>query len=308
MDLSELFNRLPDDVQKYAEELICRFRQQQGGALVKDAMELWWHWFFSKIPREVMEGQIPREVMEEWQQSPLVPCPSNEAQREAPFSGLWSPFRDPLGWLLKIEARKQKKTDSAERFWKVQSGPQEGMIMSTTQVILVALVAVLVGAGLCWLRTLQKKEPAPRPSAQHQPPHPASSARPSVLVVAVNSGNKDLVETLRQRGVLDGEMADQLKKASEWLWFGDEVKFNDAKMADLFAQGDTSPSSEFDVYFVRLELSGEVEYRRYFDPSASLIDRVDGFHKLADQKAPATATVSNRRPKEDYENKGFFKM
>jgi hypothetical protein len=141
--------------------------------------------------------------------------------------------------------------------------------------------------------------------AEDRPNQKQPIIQSKVLVLVVNAKNNDLLYSMNGR-VLP-ENCQPLYRATQGLWLADKSQFKNKPEIDKYFPSQNADQyavpekdqSEYDVYFVAIDLSLKPEDELGFKANVSSIERLDAFEKL-----PEIATgvkVSPRLPSSAYE-------
>jgi hypothetical protein len=156
-----------------------------------------------------------------------------------------------------------------------------------------AVVGGLVGARVYSLQQQQEEESEqlisrekhrqfPQSVISERYPTPNDSSQETAsqfLVLVVTASKEDFIRSLEAKKYLDLSDGEALYKVTRYLWLGSETEFS--KREDNISQYEVLPveKSEFDIYFVYIELE-EADER--FKPNVNSLDRYDAFRKLGD--------------------------
>ncbi|WP_204104645.1 MULTISPECIES: hypothetical protein [Spirulina sp. CCY15215] len=105
-------------------------------------------------------------------------------------------------------------------------------------------------------------------------------AQKYILILVVNADrNIELVEILKTQSQVTSAIWEDVYTATEALWIGGKEKFENTGLSDNFASAETLQPSEYDVYFVKIELP-KYEYDLGFAENADSLDRSDAFERI----------------------------
>lgn len=118
---------------------------------------------------------------------------------------------------------------------------------------------------------IPERDPAPNDSSQR--------TATQFLVLVVPASKEDFIRSLEAKKHLDLSDGEALYKVTRYLWLGSKTEFD--KREDNISQYEVLPveKSEFDIYFVYIELE---EADEGFRPNVNSLDRYDAFRKLGD--------------------------
>lgn len=175
-------------------------------------------------------------------------------------------------------------------------------------ILLIALV--VTGVGYTLYRLSQQSERATSSikssrSGSTLPPHQEKAFQGWNLVLVLNVGQEEVLESLRTNNRVMPHEGDALYRATQALWMGSEADFLKSELTSRFSnipEEQQREKSEYDVYFVKIELH---ELESGFSQNASQIDRLDAFRKLHENSGKVE--VSPRLPSKAYENTGVYR-
>ncbi len=177
--------------------------------------------------------------------------------------------------------------------------------MSNSNKLILITAFVLTGVGIL-LFLLNRKEKTRESrylnSPANSPSLPASGIKEKyILALLINSDrNQELINSLKENNYLKQEDCRQLYDATQGLWIGKEIEFNNSVVKREF-NSQVSLEDEYDCHFVKIELD---ENDTRFNKNANPMDRRDAFIALAN-KSPQV-TVSPRLSSQAYENTEFY--
>lgn len=133
-------------------------------------------------------------------------------------------------------------------------------------------------------------------------PHSSQAKESLVLVLVINAGREDILQTLKTNSRITTNQSDSLYRATQALWIGSKGDFNSEFESWFYSKHAASDvESEYDVYFVQIELHQDDSG---FKRDVSQLDRIDAFHRLPDNSGKVE--VSDRLPSKAYENKLLY--
>jgi len=157
----------------------------------------------------------------------------------------------------------------------------------------------------------QKKEKSEPINSQPIPALSLSQDKkkdPWILVLIINAGNTDLLQNFKQNSkvTLTLNEAEELYHSTRALWMGTQTNFLQSELekrvdVDEEQALTEEEQSEYDVYFVQLELK---EHHIGFEPNAKSIDKSDAFKMLPEISIKVKA--SPRLSSKSYENTGVY--
>lgn len=133
-------------------------------------------------------------------------------------------------------------------------------------------------------------------SASAQPVSPNFS-----LILVVNVKHEGIINALKHSGSITSDMAEQLYRSTQELWFGSEDQYSDSPIETSFKGEETPDPSEYDVYFIKIKLAQEISG---FGENISQLSRRDGFMQLP--TIAKDVKISNRLPSKSYANIGVY--
>ena len=126
-----------------------------------------------------------------------------------------------------------------------------------------------------------------------------------ILALLIKSGRyQDLIYSLKdsKSNRLKPQDASKLYGATQGLWIGTEIKFNETQIKQKFTNyHSVTTESEYDVHFIKIELNGNDPR---FNRDVNQMDRRDAFIELG--KRSPRITVSQRLSCKAYENTEFY--
>lgn len=143
--------------------------------------------------------------------------------------------------------------------------------------------------------------------AEARPKQKEPIIKSKLLVLVINVKNKDLLDSIERNQQVLPENCQPLYRATQGLWLADKSQFKNKPEIDKYFPSQNADQyavpekdqSEYDVYFVAIDLSLKPEDELGFKANVSSIERLDAFEKL-----PEIATgvkVSPRLPSSAYE-------
>lgn len=164
-----------------------------------------------------------------------------------------------------------------------------------TFILLVAFV--FTGIGLI-LYLLDKNESA---GDNHvlKPSILVVSSPPQILILIINAENQRIIQSLNKGQVIQSE-AEELYRATGYLWIGSKNDFAQSVLARRFSSEnliEETEESEYDVYFVKIELTQPVPG---FEANVNQTNRTDAFNALP--KVSGKVEVSPRLSSSAYGN------
>jgi len=124
-----------------------------------------------------------------------------------------------------------------------------------------------------------------------------------VLILVINALKKDFVESLKTQAKIESQNCDQLYRATQCLWLGNEES-NDSNLKYHFDNPDKfvvqpQEESEYDVYLIQIKLD---DPHPGFKPNVNQIERMSAFRTLAD----SSVEISNRLRVGVYRSTGVY--
>lgn len=177
--------------------------------------------------------------------------------------------------------------------------------MSIQLIVLIAFA--LTGIGLLLFRLNQKNQRInDEQNIQYNVSQPYAKdyhKEKFILTLVINAErDRDLINSLQNSTSLELEDSRKLYDATKYLWMDSENKFKRSAINQEFTNNYlVDISSEYDVYFVKIELD---KFDPRFEPEINQMDRRDAFRNLANQSPKVT--VSQRLSSKAYENTEFY--
>ena len=158
--------------------------------------------------------------------------------------------------------------------------------MKINDVLLIAFVLTGVGVGLYLLdqKERNRRNRTPRREQNYNNPnHPAVPDRQlrqkNILILVIDAENNERrIDTLKREGKVTSEIWENIYNSMEALWMGEEREFNGTGLERIVSYNETSEPSEYDVYFVQIELQ---EYIQGFEKNRNYLERFDAFEALS---------------------------
>lgn len=170
-------------------------------------------------------------------------------------------------------------------------------------VLLIAFVLVSIGFLLHTLdRSFQQEEQGWNNSSTNR--HSVTSLNQrNVLVLVINVDREDLINILKERNKITEADWEELYNATQFLWVGTASELENSDIFNCFSRSNTVnlDTSEYDVYFIRIDLS---KPDPGFQPNVLQIDRRDAFQRLPE--ISRDISISPRLSSEAYSGKGFY--
>ena len=182
--------------------------------------------------------------------------------------------------------------------------------MNIKYILLVAFVLTGVGVGLYLLDNNQKKSKGDRTS-RTQPDHnrrsqPESTRQlqPNILILVINAENNErIIDTLKRENKVTSENWENLYNSMEALWMGEKRELNETGLNSNLSASETSERSEYDVYFINIELQ---QYDQGFDQNRNSLERLDAFERLT-QTTHTVKKISQRLSIQSTENSYLYR-
>lgn len=169
-------------------------------------------------------------------------------------------------------------------------------------VLLIAFVLVSIGFLLHTLdKKFQQEEQGWNNSSTNRN-SVTSLNQKSILVLVINAEREDLINILREKNRITESDWEELYNATQFLWIGTAPEFSNSDIFNYFSKGNTVnlDTSEYDVYFIRIDLS---KPDPGFQSGVLQIDRRDAFQRLPETSRGIS--ISPRLSSEAYSGKGF---
>lgn len=184
--------------------------------------------------------------------------------------------------------------------------------MNIKYILLIAFVLTGVGVGLYLLDQNKKKSKRNRTS-RPQPdydrtslPEPTRQLQPNILILVINAENNEtIIETLKRESKVTSENWENLYNSMEALWMGEKSEFNGTGLERNFLPNENSePSeSEYDVYFIKIELKENIQG---FEKNRNSLERFDAFEALS-KKEHKVIKISPRLSIRSTENSYLYR-
>jgi len=169
-------------------------------------------------------------------------------------------------------------------------------------VLLIAFVLVSVGFVINYLneKSQQEKQDCNSSSANK---YSVTSNQKNILILVINANRDDLINSLEEKNGITKADWEKLYNATQFLWVGTALEFSNSDIFNCFSRSNTVnfDTSEYDVYFIRIDLS---ERDSGFQPDVLQIDRRDAFQRLPETSRGIS--ISPRLSSEAYSGKGFY--
>jgi len=174
---------------------------------------------------------------------------------------------------------------------------------SVEAVLLIAFVLVSVGFVINYLNKNSQQEEQDRNSSSANKYSVASSNQKNILVLVINADRSDLINSLEENNRIIETDWEELYNVTQFLWIGTAPEFSNSDIFRYFSRSNTASldTSEYDVYFIRIELS---KPDPGFQPDVLQIDRRDAFQRLPETSRGIS--ISPRLSSEAYSGKGFY--
>ncbi len=183
--------------------------------------------------------------------------------------------------------------------------PKKVKIPEKHQVAIITLCNVISALLLSCLNQPEQKrktDTKPRPQSGNQKA-PAQLTKKYVLTLAISAKETELLDALRSAAHLSPCTAEQLFRVKQWVLYDSEENW-EKKCRSLFEIPDADRKEDGnDVYYIRITIH---EPDERFGPDSSMVKMFDAFKDLAAENAKTE--ISERQPKESYENKGFYRV
>ncbi|MBR8840392.1 MAG: hypothetical protein DSM106950_42005 [Stigonema ocellatum SAG 48.90 = DSM 106950] len=218
-----------------------------------------------------------------------------------------------------IKVLKSKQSDSENNLFSVLGNifSLENTISSSLELIkyinvkmFLVAVAALIGLGYLLLRSnARKKEESKLINSQpiYTLPHSQDNKKNSwILVLIINAGNTSIIQDFKSNSKVTLNEAEELYHSTRALWMDTQTNFWQSELekrvdVDEEQALTEEEESEYDVYFVQLELK---EHHIGFEPNAKSIDKSDAFKMLPEIAIKVKA--SPRLSSKSYENTGVY--
>ncbi|MBD2254938.1 hypothetical protein [Nostoc parmelioides] len=128
---------------------------------------------------------------------------------------------------------------------------------------------------------------------------PVVSSPPKILVLGINAKHQSIIQSLNKGRVAPSEV-EELYRATEALWIGSQTDFSQSALKKKFSGENAlqeTEESEYDIYFVKIELTQPVPG---FGADVNQMGRLDAFRELP--KVSGKVEVSPRLSSSAYEN------
>ncbi|QTA83731.1 Uncharacterized protein dnl_61460 [Desulfonema limicola] len=121
------------------------------------------------------------------------------------------------------------------------------------------------------------------------------------LTFAIPAKEIEFKERIKKEGGLTPDMAGILVKIKQWILYTSENEWKD-KCGELF-KNPAKEKDDHDVYYIMIMLNKPDDR---FGKNSNMIKMYDALTELA--KTKPEVKISERQPKESYENKGFYRV
>ena len=167
-------------------------------------------------------------------------------------------------------------------------------------IVLIAFGTFAIGLALFLFNQLSSNEnqESSKPKAKFPP------TRIQNLILVIGAAKADVIDNLNINSSPDYDLCDKLYESTKFIWIGFEQQ-GLSSFRSLFTQEvgvAHDQESEYDVYFVRIELRNYNEDG--FNPEVSSVQRIDAFRKLSD--LGKVISISERLPPDSYQNKNLY--
>ncbi|MCA6623225.1 MAG: hypothetical protein IM542_11775 [Pseudanabaena sp. M165S2SP1A06QC] len=167
-------------------------------------------------------------------------------------------------------------------------------------IVLIALGTFAIGLVLFLFKQSSSNEnqESNKPKAKFQP------LKIQNLILVIGAAKADVLNNLSINSSPDYNLCDKLYESTKFIWIGSEQQ-GLSSFRSLFTQEvglAHSQESEYDVYFVKIELRNYNEDG--FNPEVSSVQRIDAFRKLSD--VGKVISISERLPPDSYQNKNLY--
>ncbi len=122
-----------------------------------------------------------------------------------------------------------------------------------------------------------------------------------ILTIVVSVKETELVDTLKSEGCLTPQTVEKLFQSKQWVLYDTEENWK--KECQKLFEHPSQEQDEYDVYYIKIGLD---ESNQNFSQTSNMLKMYDAFKKLGEKKPDVQ--VSERQPKESYENKGFYRV
>ncbi|RLB90155.1 MAG: hypothetical protein DRH26_10190 [Deltaproteobacteria bacterium] len=122
-----------------------------------------------------------------------------------------------------------------------------------------------------------------------------------ILTLVISIKETELADSLKSEGCLTRQTAEKLFESKQWLLYSQEKHWKDTCQG-LF-ENPHQESDEYDVYYIKITLDRPDER---FSRDSNMLKMYDAFKELAEKENKIQ--ISERQPKESYENKGFYRV
>lgn len=255
-----------------------------------------WHSKLDLYGKFKLDYETIEEYIEEWK---------NEYQILVIYqnivSAVWGYLSPITGKLSGNNKGSEMKKDYTELIEK----------MSIKYILLIAFIFTGVGVILYLLDQNQKKskrDRTSRPQGDYSPISPSVRRRAlpqkNILILVINADNNErIIDTLKTEGKVTSDIWENLYNSMEALWMGKLGEFDETGLnSNLFAP-ESSEFSEYDVYFVKIELKEDIQG---FDHNRNSLERFDAFEKLTQTEHTVT-NISQRLSIRSTENSYLYR-
>ncbi len=121
------------------------------------------------------------------------------------------------------------------------------------------------------------------------------------LTFAIPAKEAEFRERIGKEGCLTSDMAEILLKIRQWILYTSENEWKN-NCEELFASS-AKEQDDHDVYYLMIRMNKPDDR---FGKNSSMMKMYDALNELA--KTKPEVRISERQPKESYENKGFYRV
>ncbi len=146
----------------------------------------------------------------------------------------------------------------------------------------------------------ENKVPTPISTLSSSRPSGESIQQKYILTMVISAKEANLIDALRSEGHLTPETAENLFRKKQWIGYSSEKNW---KYQNLFDETEYDQQKEHDVYYIKTTMDKEDER---FGRDSNMLKMYDAFKELS--RLNPGIEISERLPKETYENEEFYRV
>lgn len=287
---------------EYFIETLQKVKNQVSEKINSDKNTSYGNWFNRSFESWCEELNLPEDVVyyirQQLQQSEVQEL-TNDAWDE------WKRKDVNTDWL----GRKESKPSELKRYIteKILNKMKIDFGMDVTFVLLISFMVTAIGYVFVLLKHKTEKENIGFRDSQvisEQPTHFQQESVGVILVLAIKAEKGSIIQSLEKNKRVMMNEGEELYRATQALWMGTKKEFLNSQLQNWFSdehEVQESEKSEYDVYFVEIELK---ERDPGFNPNTNSLDRLDAFRRLPSNSK--NVRISPRLPSRVYENTGVY--